>query len=343
MKHKLFCLDTIPAILAGLLAGIVIALVAVGNVWAEPGTPPTATPLPETTPVDNSKAERTPPPISPTPPPGTVRFAVIGDYGLAGPMEEEVANLVKSWNPDFIVTTGDNNYPYGAPETIDENIGQYYHEYIHPYQGSYGEGSKTNRFFPILGNHDQDYTIEPYLNYFTLPGNERYYTFTHKMIDFFMLNSLREPDGMIVGSTQANWLQQELAASDACWKLVFAHHPPFTSDIRGMYGWMDWPYEEWGADALLSGHHHSYERFVFEGSDFPYFVNGLGGGPRYVITPEVPEGSQVRYNEDHGAMLVEATSSTITFQFITRQNEVIDTYTLEKSCGWYTLWKHHMP
>jgi len=35
----------------------------------------------------------------------SVRFAVIGDYGLAGKEAADVANLVKSWNPDFIITT----------------------------------------------------------------------------------------------------------------------------------------------------------------------------------------------------------------------------------------------
>ena len=41
-------------------------------------------------------------------------FAVIGDFGLAGEAEERVANLVKSWDPDFIITTGDNNYQSGV-------------------------------------------------------------------------------------------------------------------------------------------------------------------------------------------------------------------------------------
>ena len=77
-----------------------------------------------------------------------IRFAVIGDFGDAGSDEEAVASLVDSWNVDFIITVGDNNYPDGEASTIDENIGQYYHKYIHPYVGSYGEGSEVNRFFP---------------------------------------------------------------------------------------------------------------------------------------------------------------------------------------------------
>lgn len=82
------------------------------------------------------------------------RFAAIGDYGSAGPNELAVANLVKSWNPDFIITLGDNNYEVGSDSTIDANIGQYYHEYIYPYKGSYGGGGLNNKFYPSLGNHD---------------------------------------------------------------------------------------------------------------------------------------------------------------------------------------------
>src|SRR3990172_1293347 len=75
--------------------------------------------------------------------PSSVHFAVIGDYGSAGKAELDVANQVKSWNPDFIVTTGDNNYDSGSASTIDANIGQYYHDFIFPYTGSYGAGAAT--------------------------------------------------------------------------------------------------------------------------------------------------------------------------------------------------------
>src|SRR6478735_4083208 len=82
------------------------------------------------------------------------RFVVIGDYGLSGPDEANVAALVTRLKPDFVITTGDNNYPLGEAETIDENIGRYFHEFIAPYRGKFGAGAKENRFFPSLGNHD---------------------------------------------------------------------------------------------------------------------------------------------------------------------------------------------
>ena len=104
-----------------------------------------------------------------------LRFAVIGDYGLAGEAERDVANLVKSWGVDFVISTGDNNYPDGGAATIDANIGQDHSSFIFPYSGRFGSTATQNRFFPTLGNHDWDAAgALPYLNYFTLPGNERY-------------------------------------------------------------------------------------------------------------------------------------------------------------------------
>jgi tartrate-resistant acid phosphatase type 5 len=254
-----------------------------------------------------------------------VRFAVIGDYGAGGQAEQDVANLVERRNPDFILTVGDNNYPDGAAETIDWRIGAFYHDYIYPYKGALGEGADRNRFFPTLGNHDWIADqAQAYLDYFTLPGNERYYDFIWGPVQFFALDSdYREPGGVTITSRQALWLQTGLAESKSIWKIVFMHHPPFTSGKRGPVEWLRWPFREWGASAVLSGHDHFYERLSIDG--FPYFINGLGGGGIYDFG-QITAGSQVRYNADYGAMLVVADPRQITFQFINRSNEVIDTY-----------------
>lgn len=280
-------------------------------------TPPTAT----STPI-----------IEASPSPTTsqqVRFAVIGDFGQDGKPEEDVANLIDSWNPDLILTTGDNNYPSGSQATIDANIGKYFHQHIYPYQGSYGEGAATNRFFPTLGNHDWLAPgAQPYLRYFTLPGNERYYNFTVGPVEFFALDSdPSEPDKVGTSSIQAAWLKDGLAASQSPWRIVYFHHPPYSSGPHGSTDWMQWPFQKWGASAVLSGHDHTYERLDIGG--FPYFVDGLGGGAIYQFPNPLPE-SQVRYDADYGAMLVDATATSITFQFINRKGVVIDTYTLKK-------------
>ena len=298
-----------------------------------PSPHPTGTPLPTGTPENTPEASPSPtfsPSFTATPVPEvSIRFAVIGDYGSAGPGLEAVANLINGWGVDFIITTGDNNYPSGSGNTIDKNVGQYFHAYISPYNGSYGEGVDTNRFFPTLGNHDwMTAHAQPYLDYFTLPGNERYYTFTWGAVAFFALDSdENEPDGVGRSSVQATWLQGQLAASQAPWKIVYMHHPAYSSGMHGSTDWMRWPFQEWGATAVLAGHDHTYERLQV--GDIPYFVVGNGGYTLYNFT-DILEESQFRYNAGFGALLVQADASNITFQFTTSQGEVLDTYSLSK-------------
>ena len=288
----------------------------------------TPSPLPSDTPTLLPTSTSTLPPTgtpTPTSPP-PVRFAVIGDYGAGNTPEQEVADLVKSWNPDFIVTTGDNNYPVGSADTIDDHIGRYYSEYIYPYKGKYAAGAMdTNRFFPVLGNHDwiTDHA-QPYLDYFTLPGNERYYDFTWGPLHFFALDSESlEPDGVNSSSVQAAWLQAGLSQTTSPWNLVLMHHPPYSSAIHGSTPWMQWPFGKWGATAVLAGHDHTYERILEDG--LTYFVDGLGGGSRYEFQ-SIVDGSQVRYRDDYGAMLGQADANNLTLQFINVQGEVIDTW-----------------
>jgi tartrate-resistant acid phosphatase type 5 len=258
-------------------------------------------------------------------------FAVIGDYGLSGPNEAAVAQLVKSWNPEYIITLGDNNYPEGATGTIDANIGQYYHDYIQPYVGSYGNGADTNRFFPCLGNHDWvTAKAQPYLNYFKLPGNERYYDYTKGSIHFFVLDAdPSEPDGVSKTSVQAVWLKNKLANSTEKWKIVYFHQSPYCSDaVHGDEPYMQWPFKTWGADIVLSGHSHIYERVIRD--SFPYLVNGLGGQVIYDLA-KITQGSQVRYNSNFGAMRVSITPDTLWFRFYTVSNVLIDAYPLIKN------------
>jgi len=222
------------------------------------------------------------------------KFASIGDYGDAGSNELAVANLVKSWNPDFIITLGDNNYPDGEASTIDENIGQYYHQYIYPYVGSYGGGSDVNRFFPSLGNHDWHISPpQPYYDYFELPNNERYYDFVWGDVHFFVLDSdTDEPDGVSENLVQGQWLQNALSTSISTWNVVYCHHPPYSSSSNhGSQEYMQWPFKEWGATALIAGYDHTYERLIVD--DLLYFVNGLEGKSRYNFKSPIP-GSMVR-------------------------------------------------
>ncbi|MBA2707527.1 MAG: DNRLRE domain-containing protein [Gemmatimonadaceae bacterium] len=264
-----------------------------------------------------------------------VNFADIGDFGADGTPNLNVSNLVKSWNPDFIVTTGDNNYPNGGADTIDSNIGKYYSDYIGSYTGSFGAGSASNRFFPTLGNHDWGNVVnnpagaDPYKAYFSLPGNERYYSYAPagSPVRFFMIDSDRnEPDSVSSHGVQGQWLKSQMASATEPFKVVVLHHAAYSSSSNhGSHSYMQWPFKQWGATAVLQGHDHNYERLNIAG--IPYFVDGIGGHPAlYGIGPALP-GSQVTYNAKHGAMKVSATAAQMTFQAYDVDGAQIDTFT----------------
>jgi hypothetical protein len=260
-----------------------------------------------------------------------VVFAVIGDYGLDGQNEARVADLVSSWNPDFVITTGDNNYFQGAASTIDQNIGKHYCQFIGNYLGRPGEGSLINRFWPTPGNHDWlTQELRPYLDYFTLPGNERYYDVARGLVHLYALDSdWSEVDGVSENSPQASWLREKLAVSTACFDVVYFHHPPYSSGPHGSSYEMRWPFEAWGADAVMAGHDHLYERF--EVGQIPYFTVGLGGSSMYDFVTVLPE-TRMQYSAEFGATRVTANRTGMTFEFINVSGAVIDTFTYAKEC-----------
>ena len=273
---------------------------------------------------------------APSQPSPTARFAVIGDYGVDTTDEMDVVKLIKSRHPDYVVTVGDNNYPDGTAATIDANIGQYFHEYILGYSGKYGAGAVDNRFWPALGNHDW-YSAggaQAYLDYFpSLPGNRRYYDVALGSVHFFVVDSdPHEPDGNTAGSAQAMWLQKALAASTACFNVVYFHHPAYSSaDPLFVEPEMRWPFREWGADIVITAHAHNYERLRVDG--MTYVVDGLGGALNRFEFPNVQPESLVRYNATFGALFAEVSDGDLLFTFKNPHGDVVDRFDVQRDCS----------
>merc|ERR1711865_71298 len=295
----------------------------------------------------------------------TVRsvFTVIGDYGLLSDgCEQNVAALVSQFelqygSMDFVATVGDNNYWEGSCNSMHTNVG--------PYSRFFDRTSDTcseprrsklasahsQRFFPSLGNHDWD-TFKPsrgksgklpYLQYFDyleeLGNGGLYYNMSvNAEVELFALNSNWMP-GELQYDQQKAWLQRQLALSRAPFKLVYFHHAPYTTAQHDPPGdWMRWPYYEWGASVVLSGHQHAYERV--ERDDMIYVVNGLGGHPWLYSTSnmdtpntcEVEQGSQMRYNSHHGALLgaIDDQGMHLCFYSVESQGSLIDSFSVSR-------------
>jgi hypothetical protein len=262
----------------------------------------------------------------------TKRIAVIGDYGGDTSDEASVAALVARLNPDAIITVGDNNYIEGSFGGYDKVVGKHYHSFMGGYRGTFGAGAASNRFWPALGDHDWELGVSSYLDYFSLPGNERYYDVDLGPVHLYSINSnAEEADGYQPTSAQGTWLKNKLAASTSCFDLVYFHHPPYSSGYHGSRAHMDWPFPAWGAEATFAGHDHNYERLDVGG--IPYFVAGMSGlGLRPFPGGPLPE-TKFRDDQSHGAILVTASSNgTITYEFWTAAGAKLDSYTMTKRC-----------
>ena len=262
-------------------------------------------------------------------------FANIGDFGDTDnePAPTQVADLVKGWEPDFIITNGDNIYD--PEDSYEDAVGALYGDYV-------TDQLDTNRFWPAIGNHDHnDPTngIDDYFDYFTLPNNERYYDFVKGPVHFFVLHSgiqnnnqdtTEEVDGILSTSKQGEWLRVRLALSTAKWKVVIVHDAPYTSGTGNSPGftYLRWPFGTWGADVVISGDSHGYERQEVGG--LPYLINGAGGTDLTSFVGSPAATSLVRYNADYGAIKGTADCDTLKFEFFNTTGELIDTLELEQ-------------
>ncbi len=95
--------------------------------------------------------------------------------------------------------------------------------------------------------------------------------------------------------------------------MVYFHHSPYSSGRQhGSDPNRQWPFAQRGADVIISGHEHTYERIERDG--IVYFVNGLGGRERHRFGPPIC-GSITRYQSNHGAMLFSATATRMEIRF----------------------------
>jgi len=256
-------------------------------------------------------------------PADSITFTVIGDFGKAGIPEGEVADLVKSWNPDFIITTGDNNYESGEYSTLVENISAYYGDYIYNFDApeiyrcnGNAFSDSINRFFPCPGNHDgySKDDLDPYLNFFTLPGNESYYTFTWGPVTFYSLNTVT---GDL--NEQKDWLFSTLDTTNSPFNIVYFHHSPYTPGPYDNNTDMQWDYLGHKVDMVMNGHSHLYARIEKKDErGLYYIVNGLGGKSLYdcdmkALSPDLFD--VLCFDSTYGAIQVKANDQTLKMKF----------------------------
>lgn len=252
-------------------------------------------------------------------------LAFIADYDGTLAAAQDVAALVIGWDPAAILTGGDNIYGNTDAET---NIGGLYGDYI-------TANLLTNRFWPALLDHDwDDLGIQNWYDYFRLPNNERYYDVVIGSVHVFVVDGTTdEPDGRAAGTTQYEYFRVKMALSTAKWKVVVVGSAPYTTAAaKPGDSVMRWPFKDWGADLVLSGNTHAYERF--EGHDInvglPFVVGGWSGRSLESVGVAGDTEATVKkvYNTNYGAVRLTADCDELLVEAINRDGETIDTLTI---------------
>jgi hypothetical protein len=246
---------------------------------------------------------------------GSTRFAVIGDSGTGGGSQKKVADRIalvhKTYPFEFALMLGDNLYGSEDPD-------DYRRKFEVPYKPLLDAGV---RFHAALGNHDDP--SQRFYKGFNMNG-ERYYSFKGPRggVRFFALDSNYMP------REQIDWLDKELAASGSDWKIVFFHHPIYSSGER--HGSNETLREQveplfirHGVDVVFTGHEHFYERIKPQ-HGITYFISGAAAKLRRGNISESSAITAKGYDLGYTFMIVEIAGDEMHFQTIDANGKTID-------------------
>ncbi|MDR7422112.1 MAG: metallophosphoesterase [Armatimonadota bacterium] len=238
--------------------------------------------------------------------PGAQAPAVLvgaGDIASCDSDGDEATARILDATPGTVFTAGDNAYERGT----DREFAECYHP-------TWGRHRARTR--PSAGNHDYGTPgAAGYFRYFGEAAGEPgagYYSYEIAGWQVIALNSnCRFVGGCGSGSPQLEWLRRELASSRAQCTVAYWHHPRFSSGLHGGTGEMAPIWETLhaaGADVVVAGHDHTYERFApLDAAGRPdpggmrSFVVGTGGRSLYPFRG-VAAGSEVRRNDTYGVL-----------------------------------------
>ncbi len=232
--------------------------------------------------------------------------------------DEATAKLIDDLPTATVFTTGDNAYEDGTAG-----------EFAKCYQPSWGRHKA--RTYPAPGNHDYHTPdASGYFGYFGAAAGDPdkgYYSYDVGDWHIVALNSMcEEVGGCGDTSPMLTWLNEDLEANPGGCTLAYFHHPLFSSGPHGNQAKMRPAWEALyaaGADVVVTGHDHLYERFAPQDSKgardmtngIRQFVVGTGGDERYPVENVKPN-SEARIAESYGVLKLVLHSDSYDWQFV---------------------------
>ncbi|MEU6084641.1 metallophosphoesterase [Streptomyces sp. NPDC047108] len=237
--------------------------------------------------------------------------------------DADTAELVEGWSPDAVVTMGDQRNDSASLEDFQK--------YFDPNWGRFKDLIK-----PSPGNHEYDGDPEAtgYFDYFgeaARPQGKSWYSFD---VGGWHMVSLNSEEDRKADGEQVRWLAEDLAATDKQCVMAYWHRPKYSSgsghgDFPNMKPFWD-VLQEHGADVVLNGHDHDYERFAPQDADgnatekgIRQFVVGTGGAWQRPFGETRPN-SEFRLADTFGALKLTLEPGSFAWQFVDTEGTVHD-------------------
>src|SRR2546423_2510338 len=244
----------------------------------------------------------------------------IADCGSAG--DAATAALVRSIG-GTVFTVGDNAYEDGTAKQFNNCYGPTW-------------GSFKDRTRPAIGNHEyQSKGAAGYWDYFgeaAGPRGKGWYSYDAGSWHVVVLNANCDKVGCGKGSEQERWLRADLAAHDSQCTLAYWHQARFVSDKdhgdQPELGPFWEALYDYGAELVLSGHGHVYERFAPQTPSakadpdhgIREIIVGTGGESHYRFGSSHPN-SQVRNANTFGVLKLSLNPGSYDWQFIPQKGK----------------------
>lgn len=201
-------------------------------------------------------------------------FIAYGDNRTRGDRHEEVARSMwrslHAYRPRFVLHGGDMTTT-GSPRD------EWQEEFFLPTLPLWGHVG----LYTVIGNHERNH--ETYYDVFSQPGNEAFFRQRIGSVELFVVNA---DYTMAPEDDQHQWLDAALSDSDAHWRIVALHHPPFSCvpgrkpGNRHVRRHLVPLFVHHQVDLVIGSHDHLYGRTrVIDG--IQYVTTGGGGAPTY--------------------------------------------------------------
>ena len=246
--------------------------------------------------------------------PGSFKFAVLGDFGIASreqyQLADQMVKLHDRYKYQTVVMVGDNLYGSERPQDFSK-------KFEIPYKLLLDSGVK---FYGALGNHDA--REQRFYKLFNMEGKLYYTMKPMPDIRFFFLESTYPvPE-------QIQWVDNELKNSGSDWKIAVFHHPLYSSgerhgsDLR-LREVLEPLFLKYNVSVVLNGHDHFYERLKPQ-KGIQYFVVGSGGQLRRGNIDRRSGLTEKGFDSDLAFMVAEIVGDQMYFNAISRTGEIVD-------------------